>query len=73
MKPIRQHDLTDWEIEPGLSISFDNGDVGLVESDGVGMQLLVSSDGETWYKHCHTTRSQHVMRCIIYTYPSDEL
>ncbi len=73
MKPIRQHDLTDRWIEPGLSISFDNGDVGLVESDGVGMQLLVSSDGETWYKHCHTTRSQHVMRCIIYTYPSDEL
>jgi len=73
MKPVCQHDLTDWEIEPGLSISFDNGDVGLVESDGVGMQLLVSSDGETWYKHCHTTRSQHVMRCIIYTYPSDEL
>lgn len=73
MKPVHQHDLTDWEIEPGLSISFDNGDVGLVESDGVDMQLLVSSDGETWYKHCHTTRSQHVMRCIIYTYPSDEL
>lgn len=73
MKPVHQHDLTDWEIEPGLSISFDNGDVGLVESDGVGMQLLVSSDGETWYKHGHTTRSQHVMGCIIYTYPGDEL
>lgn len=73
MKPVRQHDLTDRWIEPGLFISFDNGDVGVVEPDGVGMQLLVSSDGETWYKHGHTTRSQHVMGCIIYTYPSDEL
>ena len=34
MKPIRQHDLTDRWIEPGLFISFDNGDVGVVESDG---------------------------------------
>lgn len=71
---MRQRDVTEVDIEPGLVIEFDNGNKGFVETNWTGRYALtVSADGVNWTVHGIPTKSRHVMACLIYVYPSEEL
>jgi hypothetical protein len=73
-KSVKQRDVTASDIKPGLAIEFDNGDKGWVEKDWHEKYALeVSSDGINWGRHGIPLKSRHVMACLIYVYPSEEL
>lgn len=71
---MNQRNVTEADITPGLVVEFDNGDHGWVQEDGDGKYVLgVSQDCINWTRHGIPVKSKHVMACLIYVYPSEEL
>ena len=60
--PMRGH------VADGVTVKMRNGDIVTVKAVMNGWQLYV---GER--KHSIPTNSAHVVECLIYNYPSEEL
>ncbi len=71
---MKQREVLEFDLKAGLFIEFDNGDKGIVEVDAHNRYVLLSSmNGIDWRQHSIPTKSRHVMACLIYVYPSEEL
>lgn len=71
---MKQREVTELDVQSGLVVEFDNGDIGNVSVGNSGEYLLeVHTSPVGWRPHGILTKSKNVMANLIYVYPSEEL
>jgi uncharacterized protein YkvS len=55
---MKQREILEFDLKPGLAIEFDNGDRGVVEVDGNNRYVLQTTlDGVKWRQHGISARN----------------